>query len=125
MRTARMGVPGLEVSRVALGTAQAAGSWGTIDASATRAAIRYAYDAGITTFDTAQVYGDSECLLGQALDGPLQDDRERIVISTKGGIAPGTDQPRRGDASFLREGLHQSLRRLGVDYVDLDRRAHV
>jgi aryl-alcohol dehydrogenase-like predicted oxidoreductase len=119
VRTVRMGAHGLEVSRVVLGTAQAAGTWGTIDASAARAAIRYAYDVGITTFDTAQVYGDAERLLGQALNVPLRDERERIVISTKGGIAPRTDRPRRGDAAFLREGIQQSLRRLGVDYVDL------
>lgn len=119
MRTVRLGGSGPRVSRVTLGTAQLGGGWGPFDASAACDAMRYAWDIGITTFDTAQAYGESEGLLGKALRQPLRAQRERVVISAKGAIAPGTDRPRRGDAKFIRDGVYQSLRNLGVDYIDL------
>jgi hypothetical protein len=68
--------------------------------------LRHAYDRGITFFDTANAYRDSEEKIGQALG----DVRERIVLATK-------TQQRSGDG--LREHLERSLRMLRTDHIDL------
>jgi hypothetical protein len=76
---------------------------GLFDESTACGAMRYAWNIGITTFDTTQAYGEFESLLGKALSQPLRAERERVVISTKGAIAPWTDRQRRGDAKFIRD----------------------
>ena len=118
MRAITLGRTGLEVSRIAFGTWQLGGEWGSFDEAAAIDAIRGARDLGITLFDTAQAYGfgASEELLGRALRPELTSDREGVVIATKGGIRP----PER-DASrpFLRQGVEESLRHLGVDVIDI------
>src|SRR5881396_3734917 len=81
--------------------------WGAASAETDRlAAVRRAFELGITFFDTAPTYGDgaSERLLGRALKA----DRDRVAIATK--VGP-RDDPRRS--------LEASLRRLATDYVDL------
>lgn len=118
MRTITLGRTGLEVSRVAFGTWQLGGDWGAVDEDEAVAAIRHARDLGITLFDTAQAYGfgASERILGRALRPELDGDRDGVVIATKGGIAP----PRRdASAAFLRRGVEESLRHLGVDWIDV------
>ncbi|MEZ0285361.1 MAG: aldo/keto reductase, partial [Thermoleophilia bacterium] len=57
METITLGRTGLEVSRIAFGTWQLGGEWGSFDEEAAIAAIRRARDLGITLFDTAQAYG--------------------------------------------------------------------
>lgn len=94
------------------------------DVYAARARVEAALDAGITLFDTADVYGpdngeafgSAEALLGRVLAeaGGL---RDRMVIATKGGIRPGV--PYDSSADYLAEALDASLRRLGVDSIDL------
>src|SRR5438093_1946851 len=82
-------------------------AWGAAPAETDRfAAVRRAFELGITFFDTAPTYGDgtSEALLGRALKA----DRDRVAIATK--VGP-RDDPRRS--------LEASLRRLATDYVDL------
>ncbi|WP_395297507.1 aldo/keto reductase family protein [Kitasatospora hibisci] len=81
--------------------------------------LRAALDSGITTFDTADIYGmgRSEQLLGRALAG---EPRDGVVICTKVFFPTGTGPNGSGlSRKHVREALHASLRRLGTDYVDL------
>lgn len=78
----------------------------TLDAAGTAAVVHAALDAGINLFDTAESYGESEVLLGQALKGR----RREAVIATKFSKA---------DPVSMRTSLDASLRRLGTDYIDL------
>jgi aryl-alcohol dehydrogenase-like predicted oxidoreductase len=118
MRTITLGRTGLRVSRIAFGTWQLGGEWGSFDEGAAIDAIRRARELGITLFDTAQAYGfgASERLLGRALRPELTGDRDGVVIATKGGIRPPA---RDGSAAFLRRGVEESLRHLGVDVIDI------
>jgi aryl-alcohol dehydrogenase-like predicted oxidoreductase len=106
------------VSRIAFGTWQLGGEWGSFDEAAAIAAIRRARELGVTLFDTAQAYGfgTSEGLLGKALRPELDGDRESVVIATKGGIRP---PERDASAAFLRQGVEESLRHLGVESIDI------
>lgn len=94
-----------------------------MSANDAQAAIESALDAGINLIDTADVYGldwggqsfgEAEQLLGDVLkQAPAI--RKRMVLATKGGIVPGVPY----DSSRLREACEASLRRLGVDQIDL------
>ncbi len=111
METRRIG--SLDVSLVGLGC----NNFGRrLDAAATRAVVGAALDAGITFFDTADVYGgtDSETFLGQALGKR----RDEVVIATKFGNAID-DQRRGAKPSYARSAVEDSLRRLGTDRIDL------
>jgi aryl-alcohol dehydrogenase-like predicted oxidoreductase len=95
--------------------------WGEVDDDRSVAAVRAAFDAGLTLFDTANVYGTghSERILGRALAGQ----RDEVVIATKWGntmieesrVLDGFD----GGVENMRRSLEESLQRLGTDYVDL------
>jgi aryl-alcohol dehydrogenase (NADP+) len=125
MRYTRLGRSGLTVSAVTLGCM----SWGDPDRGghpwvlgedAARDIIRDALEAGITTFDTANVYsgGSSEEFTGRALRDFAE--REDVVIATKvhGRMRPGPYGAGLSRKAILRE-IDASLRRLGTDYVDL------
>ena len=87
-----------------------------LDAEATAQVVHAALDAGITFFDTADIYGGtkSEEYLGQALRGR----REQVVIATKFGMK--VDEQRQGaKPAYVRRAAEDSLRRLGTDYLDL------
>jgi aryl-alcohol dehydrogenase-like predicted oxidoreductase len=120
MRTTTLGTTGLEVSRVAYGTWQLGGDWGEFDEDAAVAAVRRARELGVNFFDTAQAYGfgASERLLGKALRRELTRERDSVVIATKGGVRPDGGG-RDASPAFLREGVEQSLRALGVETIDL------
>ena len=111
MQTTTLGATGLRVSRVALGCSRL----GTrVCGSDAVDLVKTAYDAGITFFDTADVYGDgdSERLLGTALDGV----RDTCVVATKFRHArahPGASR------RSIRLALEGSLTRLRTDHVDL------
>jgi len=121
MKSTTLGRTGLEVSRISYGTWQLSGEWGSFDEDAAITAIHKAWDCGITLFDTAQAYGNgrAEQVLGKALKSRLAEERDNVIIATKGGIEPGGDKPRRGDREFLRSGVEQSLRTLGIEHIDL------
>jgi len=113
MRTRKLGP--LEVSVVGLGCNQFGGR---LDAEGTRSVVDAALAAGVTFFDTADIYGGaggSEELLGRALEGR----RDRVVLATKFGKPMGDGAERRGAASYIRAALEASLRRLRTDVVDL------
>jgi aryl-alcohol dehydrogenase-like predicted oxidoreductase len=119
MRYATLGKSGLDVSRIAFGTWQLGGDWGSTDAMAATEAIRRAAGNGVTIFDTAQGYGfgQSEQLLATALRGT---NREEVVISTKGGLRPvGAGVVRDASAEWITHGVEASLRSLDTDYIDL------
>ncbi|MEA2424169.1 MAG: hypothetical protein QOH13_579, partial [Thermoleophilaceae bacterium] len=123
MNSVRLGMTQLQVSPICFGTWQLGGDWGGFDEREATAAIRHALELGVNMFDTAQAYGfgASERLLGRALAPELRSRRDEIVIATKGGLRRnGGDQVVR-DASpaWLRAGVEQSLRALGVDHIDL------
>ncbi len=112
---------GIEVTDLGLGLWAVAGSeWGPVEDRGSLEAIEAALDAGITFFDTADVYGagHSEELLGQAMKGR----RDRFVAATKIGW---TEFDREADHSQydtvekLIEGVEGSLRRLDTHYVDV------
>ncbi len=113
-----LGNSGLMVSVVGLGC----NAFGTrIDAEQTSQVVEAALDAGITLFDTADVYGRgaSEELLGKAL-GPH---REDVVVATKFGMdmegANGPDWGARASRRYVRRAVEASLSRLGTDHIDL------
>jgi aryl-alcohol dehydrogenase-like predicted oxidoreductase len=117
MQQRSVGSTGLKVSRLALGLM----TWGSVtDEHEAREQLSAYLDAGGTLLDTAHVYGGgaSEELLGQLLAGGFQ--REDVVIATKAGFSSGRTGPTY-DASrgALLPSLDLSLRRLGVDHVDL------
>jgi aryl-alcohol dehydrogenase-like predicted oxidoreductase len=122
MKYTYLGRTKLHVSRIVMGLWQAGGEWGAVDAAAETAAIRRALDLGINFFDTAQAYGfgASERLLGSALGDEIRHGREKIVIATKGGLRQtGDGLVRDASRAWLRQGIENSLRSLGTDYVDL------
>ena len=118
MEHTRLGETDLEVSRICFGTWQFGGDWGSIEREDARAAVRRALELGIDFFDTAQGYGwgESERMLAEALG----DDRHDVVLATKGGLRMEGGELRR-DASpeWLRRGVEESLRNLGVETIDL------
>jgi predicted oxidoreductase len=131
MQTIPVGVSLLRSSRLAYGCWRVAGTWNpaeVTDASraAGRQAIIAAYEAGYSLFDNADVYcaGEAERILGQVLS-EVSGMRDRVVILTKGGIRPGgdpqPDSPGRYDfsASHLISACEHSLRRLGIETIDV------
>jgi len=111
MQYRTLGQSGLKVSAIIMGTWQAGKEmWTGIDDKQTTAAIRNAFEAGITTFDTAEVYGKghSERILGQA----LADVRDKVVLATK--VFANHLQ-----FDQLIEACHRSLKNLRTDWIDL------
>jgi aryl-alcohol dehydrogenase-like predicted oxidoreductase len=115
MRTRQLGTAGPEVSVVGLGC----NNFGfRVDLEGTRAVVDAALDAGVTLFDTADVYGGgghSEEFLGEALEGR----RDRVVLATKFGGDMGDGTTARGSRAYIHKAIDESLRRLRTDYVDL------
>ena len=113
MRTRKLG--GLDVTIVGLGTNNFGGR---IDKDATRAVVDAALDAGVTFFDTADIYGNkggSEETLGRVLQGR----RNQVVLATKFGKPMGDGAERRGTREYIRSALAASLERLQTDHLDL------
>ncbi|WP_181063587.1 aldo/keto reductase [Nocardia nova] len=83
------------------------------------ATIRRALDLGVTLLDTANVYGGgaNEELVGKAIAGR----RDQVVLATKFGIVwgEGGSMGARGDAAYVAQSCDESLKRLGVDHIDL------
>lgn len=115
MRTRRLGNSGLKVSEVGLGC----NNFGMrIDQQATQAVVDAAIEAGITLFDTADIYGgtQSEVFLGKALGKR----RHEIVLASKFGMQIGDDTSRSGASRrWIMRAVEDSLSRLGTDYIDL------
>ena len=120
-----LGPSGLVVSTIGIGCNNF-GREGTVTETqeGTNAVIDAAIDAGVTFFDTADIYGSerglSETLMGNALAGGK---REKIVLATKFGMdmagTNGPDWGARGSRRYIRLAVEASLRRLQTDWIDL------
>ena len=109
MQLVTIGDSELRVSQVGLG----GNNFGRrLDLEGTRAVVDAALDAGITFFDTADIYGggDSERFLGEVLQGR----RDRVILATKFGMGDGG-----GSREYVHRAIGASLERLQTDYVDL------
>jgi aryl-alcohol dehydrogenase-like predicted oxidoreductase len=111
----RVGTSGLKVSEIGLGC----NNFGMrLDQDGTTKVVHAALDAGITLFDTADIYGGtkSEVMLGEALG----DRRKEIVLATKfaGPLGKGPNG-KGGSRRYVLEACEASLKRLGTDYIDL------
>ena len=137
-RNRQLGASELKISPIVLGTWAIGGwMWGGSDEQTSIAAIKASFDAGVTTIDTAAIYGMgySEQLVGKAIRGYP---REKIIIASKCGMRwddpkeKGSDPwPQKDPAgrdvvirknskpASITYGCEQSLQRLGVDYIDL------
>ena len=120
----QLGSSGLRVPALSFGTGTFGGTgplfgaWGQSDATEARRLVDICLEAGVTMFDTADVYsnGASETVLGAAIKGR----RDAVLISTKTGLPMG-DEPEDWGASRARliRAVEGSLRRLGTDHIDL------
>ena len=115
----QLGLSGLTVSTVGLGCNNFGARMADEDVPAV---VNAAIEAGITLFDTADVYGNaggSEVLLGDALGSR----RGEVILATKFGSdmrgANGSDWGARGSRRYIRIAVENSLRRLGTDWIDL------
>ncbi|MDF0542299.1 aldo/keto reductase [Sphingobium sp. H39-3-25] len=115
-----LGKSGISVFPIAWGMWRLAGN----DVGDARHKVEAALDAGITLFDTADIYGcdtpagfgSAEALFGRVLaDAPAL--RDRMVIATKGGIMPGI--PYDSSTTYLASAIDSSLSRMGIDQIDL------
>ncbi|WP_030516253.1 aldo/keto reductase [Nocardia sp. NRRL WC-3656] len=120
----RLGASGLLVPALSFGAGtfggrgELFGAWGDTDAQQARRMVDVALEAGVTMFDTADVYSDgaSEEILGQAIRGR----RDRVLLSTKAGLPTGPGAAEAGSGrSRLITAVDTALRRLGTDYIDL------
>ena len=110
----------LEVSEQGLGCMGMSGTYGVGDDTESIATIREAIDRGVNLLDTADVYGPytNEELVGRAIQGR----RDEVVLATKFGnrrSADGSVLPVCGTPDYVRRACDESLRRLGVDVIDL------
>ena len=118
----RCGTSGLELSAISLGLWQNFGDGGAF--ATQREIVLTAFDCGVTHFDLANNYGPppgaAEEVFGRLLARDLAPYRDELIISTKAGYRmwPGP-YGEWGSKKYLRASLDQSLRRLGLEYVDI------
>ncbi|MGW3464351.1 aldo/keto reductase, partial [Streptomyces olivaceoviridis] len=109
----------LAVSAQGLGCMGMSHGYGASDDAQSIATLHHALDLGVTLLDTADFYGagHNEELIGRAVAGR----RDEVVLATKFGFANRLGEPTliRGDAAYVRQACDASLRRLGVDHIDL------
>lgn len=117
MKTRLLGKDGIEVGEMGLGCWQLGGDWGpAIDEGIAFAIMTAAVDKGVSFFDTADVYGSgrSEELIGRF----IQTRNMPLTVATKFGRGPQVF-PDKYSEDALRQSVHASLKRLGVDVLDL------
>ena len=124
MEYRRLGASGLTVPLLSFGAATFGGTgeffsaWGTTDTAAARRMLDLCLDAGVTLFDTADIYsdGNSETVLGEALKGR----RDKALISTKATFRFGSEPNAVGSSRYhILKTCEDALRRLQTDYIDL------
>lgn len=120
MKTRHFGKIGVPVSEIGLGTWQLGGTeWGAVSDEQALETLAAAADAGVTFLDTADIYGlgRSETLIGRFLKGRA--DRQRFFVATKLGRWPQPGFPGNFAPDKIAEHTEASLRRLGVEALDL------
>src|SRR5206468_10007972 len=121
MQSRQLGRRGLTVSSLGLGCMGMSEFYGPSDEAESIATIHRAIECGITFFDTADVYGPfkNEELVGRAIRGK----RDKLVIGTKFGIVRDPNNPKargvNGRPEYIRQACEASLKRLGIDVIDL------
>ena len=124
MEYRQLGGSGFKVPALSLGTGTFGGgneffkAWGASDVAEATRLVDICLDAGVTMFDSADVYsnGLAEEILGQAIKGR----RDKVLISTKGTFRRGPGPNDVGSSRhYLLRAVEASLRRLGTDYIDL------
>jgi aryl-alcohol dehydrogenase-like predicted oxidoreductase len=121
MQTRTLGLKGPTVSALGLGCMGMSEFYGGRDDTESVATIHRALDLGVTFFDTSDAYGPhtNEELVGRAIAGR----RDQVVLATKFGIVRDPDDPSArgvsGRPEYVRQAAEGSLRRLGVDHIDL------
>src|SRR4051794_28612069 len=124
MEYRRLGTSGLKVPALSFGAGtfggrgELFGAWGNTDAREARRLLDICLEAGVTMFDTADVYsnGASELVLGEAIKGR----RDQVLLSTKTSLPMGEGPDDAGSSrSRLIKACEDALRRLGTDHIDL------
>ena len=120
MEARKLGAAGPEVSAQGLGCMGMSEFYGSADEAEAKEVIRRALDLGVDFLDTADMYGPftNEKLVGEAIAGR----REEVVLATKFGNVRGENGERlgvRGDPEYVHKCCDDSLRRLGVERIDL------
>lgn len=124
MEYRRLGLSGLKVPALTFGTGTFGGNndffkgFGTTDVEQARRLVDICLDAGITMFDSADIYSDglAEEILGQVIKGR----RDRVLVSTKATFRSGEDVNQVGSSRFhLIRSVDEALKRLGTDHIDL------
>jgi aryl-alcohol dehydrogenase-like predicted oxidoreductase len=121
METRALGTQGLRVSALGLGCMGMSAFYGDRDDEESIRTIHRALDLGVTFLDTSDMYGPhtNEELVGRAIAGR----RDEVQLATKFGIMLDPDDPSKrgvnGRPEYVREACEGSLRRLGVDHIDL------
>lgn len=121
MKTKHLGDTQLHVSEIGLGCMGMSEYYGEINEEESLATLHRALDLGINFFDTADIYGQgaNEILLGKA----FKNDWNKIVLATKFGIVRDPSDPLKrdisGSASYVKAACDASLKRLGVNVIDL------
>jgi aryl-alcohol dehydrogenase-like predicted oxidoreductase len=125
MEYRRLGASGFTVPALSFGTGTFGGrgeffkAWGSTDVAEAKRLIEICVDAGLTMFDSADVYssGAAEEILGQAIEGRP---RDSVIISTKATFRSGEAPNQVGSSRFhLIDTVHKQLKRLRTDYIDL------
>jgi aryl-alcohol dehydrogenase-like predicted oxidoreductase len=116
----RLGTSGLVVSVVGIGC----NNFGRkLDADGTKEVVDAALDAGITLFDTADIYGTPHGASEECLGAALKGRRDEVIVATKFGMnmegLNGNDFGARGSRRYIVRAAEASLRRLETDYIDL------
>ena len=120
MQKRKLGTPGLVATAIGLGCMGMSEFYGAADEEESIATITRALDLGVSFLDTSDMYGPytNEKLIGKVISTR----RDEVVLATKFGVRRGEDPMQRwidGRPEYVREACDGSLKRLGVDHIDL------